>query len=267
MKRIHLFEFEDQPWFPDWIRTCLTRLIVVMHKLLNSSHHLAALTTKALQSTDTPRIIDLCSGSGGPMIEVYKTLKKNPGFENLELVLTDLYPNTELASEINRRKIPGLSYQTSPVNAKDVDGKLRGVRTMVGSFHHMKPDTARAILKDARDSNQPICIYEISDNSLPVFLWWLSLPLIFLMAFFITPFVKPLSLKQVIFTYLLPVIPFFFAWDGAVSNARTYTLKDIDLLIKGLDSGDFNWEKGQIPGIAKRLYLLGIPAGARSQTP
>ncbi|MFD2164574.1 hypothetical protein ACFSJU_19365 [Paradesertivirga mongoliensis] len=231
-----------------------------MHKLLNSSDRLTALTAKALQTTDTVRIIDLCSGSGGPMIEVYNLLRKKPGFEKLELILTDLYPNAELAAEISKSSIPGLSYQASPVNAKDVDDKLKGVRTMVGSFHHMKPDTAKAILKNARDSNQPICIYEISDNSLPSFLWWISLPMIFLMAFFITPLVRPFSLKQIVFTYLLPVIPFFFAWDGAVSNARTYTLNDIDVLLEGLHTKDYKWEKGLIPGMAKRLYLLGVPS-------
>ena len=26
VKRIHLFEFEDFPWFPAWLRACLTRL-------------------------------------------------------------------------------------------------------------------------------------------------------------------------------------------------------------------------------------------------
>jgi len=35
MKGIHLFEFEDFPWFPNWLRKCLTRMMVVMHRLLN----------------------------------------------------------------------------------------------------------------------------------------------------------------------------------------------------------------------------------------
>jgi len=81
-----------------------------------------------------------------------------------------LYPNLELTSTINNPDKPNLSYKTSPVNAANVPAELIGIRTMIGSFHHMKPDTARKILEDAKDSEVPICIYEISDNAFPTFL-------------------------------------------------------------------------------------------------
>lgn len=84
------------------------------------------------------------------------------------------------------------------------------------------------------------------------------------MVFFITPFVRPLNWKQILFTYLIPVIPIFFAWDGAVSNARTYTLDDLDILLEGLETEDYKWEKGRITGKAKKLYLLGTPIGKNS---
>ena len=74
MNRIDLFEFEDFPWFPDWIRTCVTRLIVVMHKLLNTSDDLVPLIKKALNHSKNQHIIDLCSRNGGPMIAVYNEL-------------------------------------------------------------------------------------------------------------------------------------------------------------------------------------------------
>ena len=154
---------------------------------------------------------------------------------------------------------PALTYQLAPVDALQVPAELAGVRTMVGSFHHMSPALARSILQHARDSRQAICIYEMSDNSLPIALWWVSLPMIFLMVFFLTPFARPLTWKQLVFTYLLPVIPLCFAWDGAVSNARTYTLEDLDQLLAGLETDDYKWEKGRITGKAKKLYLLGLP--------
>lgn len=260
MKRIDLFEFEDFAWFPNWMRICLTRLIVVMHKFLNSSDDLVPLIKRALKYSDNNTIVDLCSGSGGPMIEVFKALVGEQGNVNVELILTDLYPNPEMASKINNSAIRNLSYKTSPVNASNVTTELRGVRTMVGSFHHMKPDTARQILENAKESKVPICIYEISDNSYPTFLWWTTIPLIFLMALIITPFVRPLTWKQIVFTYIIPIIPLFFAWDGAVSNVRTYSLEDLDILLKGLESEDYKWEKGRITKKANKLYLLGFPA-------
>ena len=111
-----------------------------------------------------------------------------------------------------------------------------------------------------KESKEPICIYEISNNSHPTFLWWMEIPIIFIMALVITPFVRPLTWKQLIFTYLIPIIPLCFAWDGAVSNVRTYTLEDLDILLEGLESENYKWEKGKIKKKANKIYLLGIPA-------
>ncbi len=259
MKRIQLFEFEDFSWFPNWIRICLTRLILVMHKFLKSSDDLSDLVSEALKHSEQNTIVDLCSGSGGPMIDVFTTLKEKPETKDLKLILTDLYPNLELAKKINDANNTSLQYNTNSVDASEVDHNLQGVRTMICSFHHMNSETAKKILQDAQSSGQPICIYEISDNSLPNILWWIALPLNFVMTFFITPFVKPLSWKQIVFTYFIPILPFFFAWDGAVSNVRTYTVNDLDELTKDLQSENYIWKKGILKGKAKKIYLLGLP--------
>ena len=259
MKRIHLFELEDFAWFPNWLRICLTRLMVVMHKLLGSPADLVQLLSRALAHSETAAIVDLCSGSGGPMLEVYRTLKQQPGLSGLQLTLTDLYPNRDLATVMEGQGDAALRYDTQSVNATNVGPELRGVRTLVGSFHHMRPEVARCILQDAQAKQQPICVYEISDNSFPISLWWVPLPVTFLIALFITPFARPLTVKQLFFTFILPIIPLCFAWDGAVSNARTYTLSDMATLLEGLGADDYTWETGCIAGKAKKLYLLGLP--------
>lgn len=148
------------------------------------------------------------------------------------------------------------------MNATRVGPELRGVRTMICSLHHMRPEVARRILQDAQRQRRPFCAYEISDNSFPIAPWWLALVPNFLMALFITPLARPLTLRQLFFTYLVPVIPFCFAWDGAVSNARTYTLADMAILLEGLQSDDYSWEIGTIAGKAKKLYLLGLPSNS-----
>ena len=230
-----------------------------MHKLLSSEGNVAALINKSLKYSHVRSIVDLCSGSGGPMINVLKTLTGEYGLQNVTLTLTDLYPNNDLAKKINTQKLEHISYLSSPVDATNVPPELPGIRTMICSFHHMDPRTARSILTNAKESRQPICIYEISDNSFPVFLWWLAIPLNFVTALFITPLVRPLTGVQMLFTYLIPIIPLVFAWDGAVSNARTYTLNDLDLLLEGLETNDYKWEKGHIEGRSKKLFLIGNP--------
>ena len=96
MKRIHLFEFEDQAWFPDWIRVLMTRYIMTFHRMLGTADLLLPLVKRGLQYIDTNVILDLCSGSGGPMIEVAQKLRKFSESSDLKLILSDLYPNQSI---------------------------------------------------------------------------------------------------------------------------------------------------------------------------
>ena len=259
MKRIHLFEFEDLSWFPGWLRELMTRFLVAMHKILGSSGELAELVARALAHANEPHILDLCSGSGGPMPDVVEKLKSEHGIVDLSLTFSDLYPNMKAAKIINDMGDPDFSYLTSPLNAVNDDGRINGVRTLVCSLHHMKPDIAYKILRNAKNSHQPICVFEISDNSFPIWIWWIAIPVNILLTLIVTPFIKPMSWQQIVFTYLIPILPLCIAWDGAVSNARTYTLKDMDILLKDLYSESYLWEKGLIKNRVRKLYLLGLP--------
>ena len=259
MKRIHLFEFEDFTWFPNWLRKCLTRMMVVMHKMLNTSEEMAELVECALKHTDNNTIIDLCSGSGGPMPDVLQILKQKNEFQKSKLFMTDQFPNYEFANKINKEKNAAIEYLTEPIDAADVNEKMKGLRTMVASLHHMKPDVARKILRNSMDQGQPFLSFEISDNSFPKAFLWIAFPINIISSLIVSLLARPMSVQQIIFTYLIPIIPITFAWDGAVSNARTYTLEDMDVLLKGLESEKYTWEKGIVKGKSKKLYLLGLP--------
>lgn len=259
MKRIHLFEFEDFSWFPEWLRRCMTRLILVMHHLLGTSEKVADLLADVLRKSGSSIILDLCSGSGGPMPEVLQILRDKHGMDNINLILTDLYPDVKTAEIYNNRDENNISYLSTPVDATSLDDQRSGVRTMIGSFHHMGPDDARKILTAVQESGEPFCVFEVSDNSTPIGLWWIAFPINFIMTFFITPLVRPMTWQQLVFTYIIPVIPICFAWDGAVSNARTYTLNDLGELLSGVTTRNYKWEKGTIEGKTKQIYLLGIP--------
>lgn len=260
MKRIQLFEFEDFSWFPSWLRDCMTRFIVAMHKLLGSSEDLAALIARALKHTDQKQVLDLCSGGGGPMKWVKDDLQSKHGVTDLKVTLSDLYPHKGAIKKINNDGDADYTYIEEPLNATDVPDSQKGVRTLVCSMHHMNPATAKSILKDAKDDKQPIVVFEISDNSSPKAIWWLAMPINFLMVFFVTPLIRPMTFQQLFFTYVIPLLPFFIAWDGAVSNARTYTQKDWEIVLKDLQSDDYTWETGVIKNKVKKSYLLGHPS-------
>lgn len=259
MKRIHLFEIEDQAWFPNWLRICLTRLIVVMHKLLKTKDQLSELVARALKESKQDKILDLCSGSGGPMPEVMDELATKYSLPNVSLSLSDLYPNTKAVKRYQEDGNNKINYIAEPVDATKISKDQEGLRTIICGFHHMPPKVAKDILTTAHRDKQAILIYEISDNAPPFIALIISIPITFIMCLFVTLAVRPMTWQQLVFTYLIPIIPLAFAWDGAISNVRTYTLKDMDELLEGLDSDDYSWEKGALGKSPKKLYLLGMP--------
>ncbi|MCB9189808.1 MAG: hypothetical protein H6598_07890 [Flavobacteriales bacterium] len=257
MKRSNLFEFEDFQWFPNIWRKPMTRLLLVVHRMFKTEPVITNLINDVLNQTGQKKIIDLCSGSGGPMELVYNNLKEEHA--ELEMVMTDLYPNQEAAKAINDKK-NGISFRTTSVNALEVPSDLAGVRTMICSFHHMPPKVARGILENAKVSHQPIVVFELSDNSFPKLLAWTAFPINMILCLFITPLARPMTWYQLVFTYLIPLIPIFYAWDGAVSNLRTYTISDLDELLNGLEDETYTWKKEVIKqGNSKFLTLVGMP--------
>lgn len=260
MKRIHLFEFEDFAWFPRWLREGLTNYLAAMHELLRTDKLIAPLVMRALKTAKQAAIVDLCSGGGGPMLAVARELRTT--LPHLKLTLTDLFPNREAVAAINGMNDAHTRYESAAVDAGDVGRSHEGVRTMICSLHHMRPPVARRILSDALQKRQPLCVFEVSDNAAPIWLWWLTIPVGILTTLVCTPLVRPLTAKQLFFTYIIPIFPLLIAWDGAISNMRTYTPDDMRELLDGLDSPDYDWEVGRLtkpryPGTM--LYLLGLP--------
>jgi len=266
MKRIQLFEFEDLHWFPNWLRSCMTHLIVVLQQMMGIPQVLADLISGIIDKKDIARIVDLGSGSGGAMPEVLKILRTKYGLSDLELVMTDLYPNKQFIRKFDSDPNIGINYYESPVDATKIDRAPEGLKTMINCFHHMPPKEARKILTSAQENQQPLLIYELGENKIPLLVWWLLLPLsltiLMLMVLFMTPFVKPLTWQQLVFTYLIPIIPICYAWDGQASLPRMYTFADLDKLLDGLDSENYSWHKGHAKnkkGKKKGTYLIGMP--------
>ena len=264
MKRIHLFEFEDQAWFPDSIRGYMTNLLAVLHRMVGTKEVIAGLLGPLVSKNKIQRIVDLGSGSGGIMPEVINELKKDYGHKDLELLLTDLYPNKELMNKWAGRD--GIKYYAEPVNATYWEEIPDGLKTMVNCFHHMNPKNARKMLEEASLRREPLFIYEMGENNIPLVLWWVLLPvsliILILMALVMTLWVRPLHWKQLLFTYLIPVVPICYAWDGQVSIVRMYTMKDLDKLLEGLETSDYIWQKGKAFKKNKKqqgTFLMGLP--------
>jgi hypothetical protein len=252
MRRLHLFECADQPWFPEVLRDGGTAYLAMAYRLFRVlPRRWAEKISTVLRRDQRSEILDLCSGSGGPMPLIIEDLVKL-GY-NVRATLTDLYPHPKSGSN------PRIAWWDEPVDAAHIPSNLAGVRTMVSAFHHFRPDAAKAILKDAFDGRQAICIFESGSGSLLNFGTALGHPIVMLA---VMPFVRPFRWSYLIFTYLIPLIPISFLWDVIVSFLRIYSLEQMATMTEALQAPDYSWEIGriQVPGVAGGLpYLIGRP--------
>ncbi len=255
MRRLHLFELEDQPWFPGVIRDAGTGYISKFVELTGMMKEVVPLLARALEHTESRQIVDLCSGAGGPASLMVPGLAK--AGHDVTVVCTDLFPNIPALEHTYERSRGRVDFREQPIDATAVPEDLVGLRTIFNAFHHFKPDVARKILEDAVQAKQPIAVFEFVGREPHVILGLLGLPFI-VMA--ILPFLRPFQWVWIPFTYLIPLIPAFIAWDGLVSCLRVYYPHELAELTAGLDS--YEWDMGRflMPGSpGKGTYLVGIP--------
>jgi hypothetical protein len=255
MRRFHLFEFEDQAWFPDFLRTAMTSYLATTYRITPFPRLWAERISKLASEGAVCEIVDLGSGAAGPIPLVLGELKKY-GIQ-AHVTLTDLYPNAKRWSGPDA----GIRYWSEPVDARSVPSALDGVRTMFAVFHHFRPEAAESILRDAFESRRPICVFEATSRSTPAIATAILIPLLVLL---LTPRVRPFSWTQILFTYLLPILPLLIFWDGLVSQLRTYTVAELNEFTSALAAG-YTWEAGliEIPRLPAGVpYLIGRPDSA-----
>ena len=63
--RFHLFELEDQAWFPNIVRDLATDYLEFMEGRLKLHQPVVPLLARALRESDTTTVLDLCAGGGG----------------------------------------------------------------------------------------------------------------------------------------------------------------------------------------------------------
>lgn len=255
MGRIHLFEFEDQQWFPSFLRDYGTDFLQFLSNKTKLYKPAISILEKGLKASNTIQIVDLASGGGGGLLWLNQELLKT--HPDLKIILTDYYPNLS-AFEYTKKQAPNFEYITTSIDARKVPESLKGLRTQFLSLHHFKPNDAVKILQNAVDSQSCIGIFEAQERSFPSILAMLFSPISILLT---TPFIRPFKIGRLIFTYLIPLVPLFVLWDGVVSSLRTYSVKEMeDLVSKVKNHETYHWEIGREksgPGVM--LYLLGIP--------
>jgi hypothetical protein len=251
-----LLEFHDQEWFPKDLRDYVTDALQFALSLGRVYRPVVPRLNQAIQASGTERVMDLCSGGGGPWLWLFKMVGEKSG-PPMEVCLTDKYPNIA-AFETAREVTSGqLTFFPDPVRAKRLPQKLRGFRTIFTSFHHFSPDEAVAILQNAADQRQGIGVFEAVRRHPLTILMTTLMPLGGLIAGL---FLRPFKWSRFFWTFVIPVIPFVLYFDGVVSCLRAYSQKELWRLVEKVKAEDYVWQVGEEPGgFTPVTYLVGYP--------
>jgi len=260
--RLHLFEFEDQPWFPQVLRAGQMDYLRFMISHLGIYRPVAPLLAQALRHTGQAQLLELGAGAGGGTETVLAALRQQPTAPaGLAVLLTDLYPQPTAWADLEQRTAGAIRGHAAPVDALAVPPQLPGFRVLFSAFHHFAPPRAEALLRDAVAAGQGVAVFEGATKSwLEVALALTVLPVAQLL---LTPFFRPFRLSRLVFTYVLPLIPLTTIWDGVVSIVRMYSPAALLALAHRADPrGHYHWQAGQLrhwwgPGVT---YLVGLPA-------
>jgi hypothetical protein len=261
MRRLHLLEIEDEAWCPRTIRDGATDWLQFLANFHKGFNVIAVRLREAMRRVGSDRIVDLCSGGGGPWQTLAPLLAQSGC---LTVQLTDFYPNHAARDRVSAQSAGRVTYVSESVDATDVPSTFDGVRTMFNSFHHFRPRDAQAILADAVIKRRAIVVVEGADNRLLGILFILLMPLMMLA---LTPLIRPFRWSRIWLTYVLPAIPLLCLFDGTVSMLRIYNpgeLREMVASIPGWQS--FEWDIGTQPVQGSPIgltYLVGVPRDAQ----
>ncbi|KAK0708084.1 hypothetical protein B0H67DRAFT_671790 [Lasiosphaeris hirsuta] len=261
--RMHLFEIDDQTWFPSFLRARVQAALTIAWTThvpfiqKSSPAHLVAhiLSTNLATTVRDYVFIDFCAGGGGPTPSIEKALNQTistgpPPVATIPVrfVLTDLHPHVD-AWKRAASQSANLSFIRTSVDAADAPADLVGQYKAEGkkvfrlfnlAFHHFDDPLARAILRNTVETSDGFGIFELQERS---FLGgFLTCALFGLGIFVAAPYYAFLwqSPTTLVFTYLIPILPFVLVFDGWMSALRTRTPDEVEALLRncGAEGGE-----------------------------
>lgn len=261
MRRFDIAELHERPWFPQFLRDLFTDALQYILNAGRLYQPVAERLACAINASGATRVVDLCSGGGGPWLWLHSTVRDSAP-RPVEIVLTDKYPNVSAFEHARRRSRGAIRFSSKPVEAARIPRELSGFRTLFGSFHHFSPEEIIALLRDAADQRQGFGAFDGARRRTRTMA---AIVLVPIAALFTAPLIRPFRLSRLLWTYLLPVIPLVLFIDGIVSCLRAYSPAEMMDLCRFVAAPEYVWDAGEVSGPFGRVtYLLGYPKAANS---
>ncbi|KAG8404921.1 hypothetical protein J3459_022375 [Metarhizium acridum] len=276
LPRFQLFEIEDMPWCPSWLREYSHRSLHQMwntvgpgKKSSTAAQACDIIVSKLPSKPSAYTFVDACAGAGGPtpMLESnLNALLPATGGKPVRFLLADLYPDWAAWKKITSAS-ENISYMDKPVDAttttRYVDDNTLECRLFNLCFHHFDDDQAAKVLQSSVEGSDAFVILEMTQRSMPALM---NTSIVILSPIITTLLWFWWSPLHILFTYIIPIVPLFFAWDGYVSCIRTRSGKEIRALIaeqeqRGLDVSDWTFHHGEtkvLPPFGNLYWFMGV---------
>ena len=250
MRRASWSEIHEQAWFPSKLRDDVTDTLEFVFNFARMYRPIAARLGAAIRASRARRVVDLCSGAGGPWLWLQREIAA-ANSERIEVTLTDRYPNLGAFRRSQSESGGAIGFCAEPVDAQKIPAELCGFRTVFSSIHHFTPDEVAAMLRSAAERGEGIGFFELAKRRPRTILYACVMPLASLFA---APLVRPFRFARLIWTYLLPVIPFVMLYDGVLSCLRAYTPEELREIASRAGASGYEWDIGEAGAVT---YLIG----------
>ncbi len=172
-------------------------------------------------------VYDLCAGGGKSVEFLLKHLDKNPAQNPPHIIATDLQPDITSLEILKQRHPKNFDYIKTSVTVFDPPSSENCSYCIFTAFHHFNEDDAVKIIQNMLIKSNSFTIFELTSRHNIISYFWL-IPGFF--SFIATPFfAKKWRWQKALFS-IIPIIPFMVAFDGLISNLRTYTKQDLERL-------------------------------------
>ncbi len=219
MRAFFLFEFCEQTWIPRGARECLYEIMDACNSGLRSfNRQVAQMAIQVARDKQVDTIIELGAGRG----PITKEMVNHHDTTGMRLVPCDLLPNVAAYQKLQADHPERVFPIYTPVDLTQPQFALDDAVLVLSTMMHHVPFHLRSkVLQTLTQTNSNIVIIE------PLLRTWLSI-LLAALSFFpaaLLPIIfirHPGKLRRILWCWVVPIVPFMFAWDGVISCLRQW---------------------------------------------
>ena len=230
LKRYEGRELADMRWCPQVLRDGEMDFLAFFTVFSGFREPAYRSIARMIEVTGEDRVVELCAGSGFGGLKMLGRLAELARRPSLELLMTDLRPS-RIWPKIEALGGKALSFRV--VEALQALREERGVFVMFAALHHLSPDEIASLVRSAAENGTPLVSVDYFQRGRLVdLLPLLAGPLLMVLT---APLVFPFSVKRLVLTWIVPVLPVLLLVDTLLTIQRSYRVDELKRIVEGVE--------------------------------